>query len=320
VAALGIDVSKADVHCCLLDGAQRAQGSFKNTSAGFRKLIKWQKALGLKNVHACMEATGPYWRPLANALHKAEITVSVVPPNRTSFFARSQLRRTKTDRVDAQMLAEFCQTQKPSLWVPTPPEILELRGFLSYRKQLVQQRTALKQLVAQVCANKALRAVHAAQLDAIEHAIDAIEQQMRKLVQRHPALREGVARLMSIKGVGELTAAAVYANLPVDRLRDGKAAAAYGGINPSERESGTSVHGKPRISKIGNSDLRRDLYMPAIVAMRFNGTLKTFADRLRAKGKPPKLIIVAVMRKLLVLMYTLLKNKTTFNPAMAAKA
>jgi transposase len=119
---LGIDISKADFHCCLLDGTKRAQASFPNRRAGFNKAISWVKRHGGKDVAVCMEATGAYWRGVAMALYDAKMTVSVVNPSRTAFFARSQLRRTKTDRVDAHMLAEFCQTQK------------RIRGHPSHRR------------------------------------------------------------------------------------------------------------------------------------------------------------------------------------------
>jgi transposase len=320
MSTLGIDVSKADFHCCLLDETKRAQERFPNTRTGFRKVIKWVKSQGCSDVTVCMEATGAYWRGLATALHAANMTVSVVNPSRTAFFARSQLRRTKTDTVDAQMLAEFCQSQKPRPWAPEAPEILELRGLRTYRKQLVQQRTALKQLVAQVCVNKVLKAAHAAQLRATEKTIDTVNREIRSLVQRHSSLSESVGRVSSIKGIGLVAATAIVSLLPMDRLRNAKAAASYAGLSPSERQSGTSVHGKPRICKTGNSELRRDLYMAALTAKRFNPLFKEFAARLTAKGKPAKVVIVAVMRKLLVLAYTLLKNRTMFVPANLPKA
>jgi transposase len=315
--ALGIDISKGNFHCCLLVGTKRAQASFPNTRPGFRKVITWAKRQGGKDVAVCMEATGSYWRGLATALHTAQITVSVVNPSRTAFFARSQLRRTKTDRVDAHMLAEFCQTQKPHVWTPEPPEILELRGLRTYRRHLVQERTKLKQLVSQVRVNKVLKAAHVAQLRATENTLETIDREISELVKRHSSLDEAVARVSSIKGIGPVAATAIVALLPVQRLPNGRAAGAYAGATPRERQSGTSVHGKPRICKTGNSELRADLYMAAIAARRFNPVFKAFGDRLEAKGKPPKVIFLAILRKLVVLAYTLLKNKTTFDPAVA---
>lgn len=317
MAVLGIDVSKADFHCCLIDGVRSVAAKFDNKAAGFRGLLKWLKKCGASDVHACMEATGPYWRDLAGALYAANVRVSVVNPSRTVHFARSQLRRTKTDAVDAKMLADFCLSQQPDLWSPPAAEVLELRAFLTYRAQLVAQKTAQQQLIAQVESNTQLRQIHSAQIAAIGKAIDALDREMRAHVKRHSGLREDVARLESIPGIGTLTAAAIVAHLPVERLRDRKAAAAYAGLSPSEHQSGTSVSGRPRICKTGNAELRRALYMPALVAIRFSKPLRPFVERLQAKGKPPKVVIVAVMRKLLVLAYALLRNKTEFDPLRA---
>lgn len=312
---LGIDVSKADFHACLIQGTKRGKRSFPNGPTGYRQLRTWLKNRQSSKVHACMEATGAYWMGLATALHDAGLAVSVVNPNRTVMFARSQLRRTKTDQVDAEMIAEFCKTQKPSRWSPPPLEILELRGLLSYRDHLVREKLRLKQVVSQVHVSKELQKLHAKQLKTLEQTTAALERQLRVFLKTHPELRKAVERLTVVSGIGLLTALAIVAKLPVDRLRDGKAAAAYIGVTPSERQSGTSIHGRPRICKTGNGSLRRDLYMPAVVAMRHNPILKAFSDRLKAAGKPPKLILIAVMRKMIVLAFAILKQG--FVPASA---
>lgn len=318
MAVVGIDVSKADFHACLIDGATQRLKSFPNGPSGYRQLLKWLKNRKTTSMHACMEATGAYWRGLATALNDADLKVSVVNPNRTVMFARSQLRRTKTDAVDAQMIAEFCKTQRPERWTPPPQEILELRGFQSYRAQLVLQRTALKQLAAQVGMNAALQRVHREQVDSLNLTIQELEQQMQALVTRHASLKRQVEVVRSIPGFGFLTAVAVVSRLPMERIRNAKAAAAYVGLTPAERQSGTSVKGKPRICKTGNAELRRDLYMPALAAIRCNASLAAFADRLKGKGKPSKVVITAVMRKLIVLAYTLLKGEISYDPALAA--
>jgi transposase len=311
VDVLGIDVSKADFHACLIQGTKRSRKSFPNAVAGYRQLRSWMKNRQTSKVHACMEATGAYWMGLATALYDAGLVVSVVNPNRTVMFARSQLLRTKTDQVDAEMIAEFCKTQKPTPWSPPPPEILELRGLLSYRDHLVREKLRLRQVASQIYVGAELQKLHARQLKTHEQTIAALERQLRSFLKTHQALSKAVDRLTAVSGIGLLTALAIVAKLPVDRLRDGKAAAAYIGVTPSERQSGTSVHGKPRICKTGNGNLRRDLYMPAAVAMRYNPILKPFSERLKAAGKPPKVILIAVMRKLIVLAFSILKRGLT---------
>jgi len=306
VDVLGIDISKADFHVCLLQGDRAKPKSFPNDRTGYSHLRKWLREQKVAQVHACMEATGGYWLGLATALFESGMRVSVVNPSKTAFFARSQLRRTKTDKVDAEMIAEFCKTQDPGLWQPPAPEILELRALLSYRHQLVAQRKSLEQTVRDIHAGKELRELHSALLKSLNETVDAVERQMREVVKAHENLKTGVARLEAVKGIGPLTAAMFVAKLPVDRLRNGKAAAAYVGLSPSERQSGTSVHGKPRICKTGDAELRRDLYMPALAAKRHNPILAQFAARLNERGKPPKVVTVAVMRKMVVLAYELL--------------
>ena len=314
---LGIDVSKADFHACLIQGAKRSKKSFPNSSAGYRQVRSWLKNRQSGKVHACMEATGAYWMGLATALYDAGIVVSVVNPNRTVMFARSQLRRTKTDQVDAEIIAEFCKTQKPTSWSPPPQEILELRGLLSYRDHLVREKLRLTQVASQVYVSKELQRLHVKQLKTHEQTIAALERELRSFLKTHGSLAKSVESLTSVSGIGFLTAVAIVAKLPVDRLRNGKAAAAYIGVTPSERQSGTSVHGKPRICKTGNASLRRDLYMPSSVAMRFNPVLKPFAERLKAAGKPAKVILIAVMRKLIVLAFLILKRGLTPADAQA---
>lgn len=312
---LGIDISKADFHCCLIQGKKLAKNSFSNVPVGYRRLRTWLRNRGSVKVHACMEATGAYWLGLATALYEAGIEVSVVNPSRTVHFARSQLRRTKTDRVDTEMIAEFCKTQNPDRWSPPPPEILELRGLLSYRAQLVDDRLRLRQMVSQIRVSPELRRLHAKQIKMLTASIAAVEKQLGLFTRAQPLLERQVAKLTVISGIGLVTACAIVAKLPIDRLRDGKAAAAYVGLTPRERQSGTSIHAAPRICKTGNGSLRRDLYMPATVAIRRNAVLKAFAERLKAKGKPAKVVAVAVMRKLTVLAFTILKRD--LNEALA---
>jgi transposase len=311
VDVLGIDISKAEFHACLIQGTKRAKQRFPNVPAGYRRVRTWLRNRRCTRVHACMEATGAYWQGLATALYDAGIVVSVVNPNRTVHFARSQLRRTKTDLVDAEMIADFCKTQKPDGWSPPPREILELRGLLSYRGHLVDERLRLKQMASQIHVSKELQKLHAKQLKALEQSLAAVARQLRGFVKMHRDLKRQVDKLTEVSGIGALTALAIEAKLPVERLRNTKAAAAYVGVTPSERQSGTSIHGKPRICKTGNGSLRRDLYMPAAVAMRHNVILRAFAERLKEKGKPAKLIVVAIMRKLVVLAFAILKRDLT---------
>jgi transposase len=318
VDVLGIDISKADFHVCLIQDGKRARKSFPNATAGYRQLQSWLKNRRCNELHACMEATGAYWMGLATALYDRGAVVSVVNPSQTVFFARSQLLRTKTDAVDAEMIAEFCERHRPARWTPPPAEILELRGLLSYRRHLIEERTRLKQLITQINASPQLQALHRRQLKGLEQNTKTIESQLRALVERHRAVKQQVAALTAVAGIGLLTALSIVSQLPVERLRNAKAASAYVGLAPSERQSGTSVHGKPRICKTGNGELRRELFMPATVAIRYNPILRAFAERLKGRGKGAKVVITAVMRKLVVLAFTILKRVLIVEEALAS--
>jgi transposase len=317
VAIVGIDVSKDDFHACLLLGSKRAKKSFPNGATGYKQLLRWLTNQKCVSPHICMEATGAYWIDLARAIYNAGATVSVVNPSRTALFARSQLRRTKTDAVDSEMLAEFCASQKPLPWTPPSSEVLELRGLLTYREHLIAQRLRLAQAASTIHLTAELQQLHDQQAEMVTAMIVAIEKQLRDVVKAHANFRAPVDALTEVRGIGFLTAVSLIAKLPANRLRSAKAAAAHVGLSPREWQSGTSVRGKTRICKTGNASLRRDLYMPALVAMRFNPILMAFAQRLREKGKPSKVIIAAVMRKLVVLAYTIIRATTQGDPIAA---
>ena len=148
----------------------------------------------------------------------------------------------------------------------------------------------------------------------LDDQIAQVERQIRQHFDDHPDLKRKRDLLTSIPGIGETTAGSVLAEIPhLDRFESAKAVAAYAGLSPRQRRSGTSIHGRPRLCKTGNSRLRKALYMPAIVALRFNPVLRLFAERLGAAGKHKRLIIGAVMRKLLVLAYGVLRSGKRFD-------
>lgn len=314
---VGIDVSKADFHACLLQADRRTRKSFPNSPSGYKQLSKWLDNRKCRALHVCMEATGAYWQDLAQNVHDRGAIVSVVNPSRTALYARSQLRRTKTDVVDAEMIAEFCLTQRPSAWVPPAREVLDLRKLLDYRAHLVDERTRFRQIAKDLRLTGKLQHLHDEQLDTIAEMVQEIEARIKELISHHGNLKVAVDELMTVQGIGLITAAALVSKLPVNRLRDAKAAAAYAGLTPRERQSGTSVRGKPRLCKTGNASLRCDLFMPAIVAIRCNPILAAFAQRLQDAGKPWRVIVAAVMRKLVVLAYRLIKAVTAADPIAA---
>jgi len=315
VDILGIDISKDDFHVALLCEAGRsAKRSFPNAAKGFKQLEAWLKNRNVDLVHACMEATGPYWEALALHLHEGSHRVSVVNPSRTKAYGRSELLRTKNDTVDAALIARFCRAQSPSEWVPPTPEMRILQGLSRHLEHLkttsAQEAARLKLPGLPDAVRTSIEGVVA----ALEAEIAHIEDEIRGHINRHPDLRRKQELLTSIPGIGDTTAFSILAEAPdLESFASAKAVAAYAGLSPAERQSGTSLRSRSHLCKTGNARLRKALFYPAMTAMRCNPALHAFAERLRAKGKAKMVVLAAVMRKLLVLAYGILKSRQAFD-------
>ena len=311
---LGIDISKKDFHVVLLKEERGSKPKkFTNDTAGFESLNKWLKKSGVEELHACMEATSIYGDALAEFLYEAGYQVSVVNPARIKGFAKSELLRTKTDSVDAALIARFCAAIKPSLWKPTPPEVKDLQALLRRLESLTEmyQQEENRWETATATVAKLTKA----HLDYIKEQQAEIKKMISDHFDQHPHLKQQRELLTSIPGIGEQTAAVLLAE--VGRIEDYKNArqlAAYAGLTPCERSSGTSVRGKTRLSCTGNVRLRKALYMPAVVAMRCNPLLKAVSERLLGRGKVKMQVIGALMRKLLHLAFGILKSQKPFDP------
>jgi len=316
-ASLGIDIAKATFAVALLtaDGRVRHK-SCANTPAGFRDLATWLQRQHVTTVHACLEATGTYGDALATWLHDAGHVVSVVNPAIMHAYARTQLTRSKTDRLDAELIARFTATQPPPAWTPPAPEIRQLQALVRRLDALQGMRTQeLNRLEAGVAVAEVRASIEAvlAQLDA---QIAHVKQLIRDHLDRHPRLRAQRALLVTIPGIGETTAAVLIAELfdkPYTRARQ---AAAFAGLVPRIVESGT-LRGRSRLSKIGPGRLRKALYLPAVAALRCNPTIRAVRARLQAAGKPPMVIIGAAMRKLIHLAFGVLKSGKAYQSTYA---
>ena len=239
--------------------------------------------------------------------------MSVVNPARIKGFAKSELLRTKTDSVDAALIARFCAAIKPSFWKPTPFEVKELQALLRRLESLTQmyQQEENRLETATVSVAKLTRA----HLEYIKEQQAEIKKMIGDHFDQYPHLKQQRQLLTSIPGIGEQTAAVLLAE--VGRIEDYKNArqlAAYAGLTPCERSSGTSVHGKTRLSCTGNVRLRKALYMPAVVAMRCNPLLKAMTERLLGRKKVKMQVIGALMRKLVHLAFGILKSQKPFDP------
>jgi len=316
ISYLGIDVSKAWLDVLLLrDGLPAEKGQFDNSQEGFGRLHHFLKKRKVKMLHACLEATGSYGTEVALFLHEAGYVVSVVNPARIKAYAESQLSRTKTDAGDAALIADFCRTQQPELWTPPPPEQRELQALVRHLENLQDMRQQeANRRQAGIPSETLLKTLdeHIAFLD--QQSTDLLRL-IRDHIERHPHLRQQHDLLTSIPGIGDLTAFKLLAEIvDVHAFDSARQLAAFAGLTPRERRSGSSVRGRSRLSKRGCPRLRNALYFPAIVAQRHNPILHTFAQRLLAAGKSKMQVVAAVMRKLLHLVFGILKSGQPFDP------
>ena len=315
---IGIDIAQDKFDLVLLRAEHEpAAAVFENTRQGFEQCQRFLKKRQAHLAHACMEATGVYYEDLAHFLHDQGYAVSVVNPLQIKAYAQSQLRRNKTDQVDAAVLADFCRTQNPPLWVPPDPAWYELRALVRHLQDLESDRQRNRQAALQHSAQPSptvLNNLHA-QIDLLSQQIKTVKQQIQDHIDQHPDLKQQRDLLETIKGIGPLTAGKLLAEYRDMRAFDNvRQVVAFAGLNPRHRQSGSSVRGKTAISKIGHASIRAALYMPAISAKRFNPLLRPFVERLQQRGVAEMEIVVAVMRKLLHLAFGVLKSGQPFDP------
>lgn len=322
---VGIDVSQDDFTACIC--SQRLDGSqgfstvhiFPNEKKGYNQLLRWVRKQCSAEVETVflMEVTGVYYEHLAHHLYQLKQKVHVVLPNMSKHYFSSLNIKTKTDAVDARVLSRFGVERQHRLWSPPNSKLLQLRNLTRYYVQLRDQKTALSNL------KHSKEAAHDVQpfiLKSNRLLVGQLDKQMKEcllqlkqLIAQDPELSERMDRLMTIKGVGLLTAATIVAEtLGFEHFSSIKQLISYAGYDVVRRESGSSVRGKTRISKKGNGYIRAALFFPAINCARFSPSMHAFYTRVSA-NKPSKMVgLVAVQRKLLGLIYTLWKNNTIF--------
>lgn len=312
---LGIDVAKAKLDCAL----RRPDGKYKNKvvenhSKGFKTLMEWLEKQGVSSPRVCMEATGIYWEEVAEYLATQGMIVSVINPAQIKAFGASRLVRTKTDKIDARLIADFCFERSPEPWQAPSPGEQVLRAMVLRLEALQSMRTQENNRLE--VARDAVKIGIISHIKWLENEIELLAKTIHDHIDNDPTLKNKQALLDSIPGVGERTVAmllAFYAD--PDRFDNARQAVAYAGLDPRQHESG-SIKGKPRLSKIGHAFIRKALYMPAMVTLYKTDWGKRFRQRLAAAGKPPKLIIGAMMRKLIHVAFGVLKSGQMFNPAL----
>ncbi|MCS3658416.1 IS110 family transposase [Salinibacter ruber] len=242
--------------------------------------------------------------------------MSVVNPRRIHGYADSQLQRTKTDPADAALIARFGTREEPQPW--EPPAAAESRlQELTRAKQALQKEKTRPQNRLKEAGDETVRQTYRESLEEIDGKIEELEGEIQEQVEENQNLGGRVSLLRTIPGVGLQTAAIVVSEpRSLGRVESAREAAAYAGVVPSHHESGTSVRGRPRMSKVGNARLRRALYFPAMSALQCNSAVKAFGDRLKERGKKKMVVLGAAMRKLLHICYGVLKSGHAFDPSL----
>ena len=323
----GIDVSMDTLDIVLMTLQEDfefktvSSGQFANTKKDIKKLMNWVKRHQLNDLplQVVMEATGVYHEQLAYTLYDNGFELAVVLPNKVANYCRSTDVRRIDDKISARHIAEFGLLKKIDNWTKPDVSLLKLKGLSREREQLLNERTRAK--------NQQHAKEHMAEVDKftlkrakqhikfLDKLIDQIETQMKDIVDQTPWLKKKINYICSLKGVGFITATIVIAETNgFNLIRNSRQLVCYAGYDVNNKQSGTSVNTKPRISHKGNKHIRKALYFPALTAVQNDEQSSNFYNRLFERQKIKMKSYVAVQRKLLILIYTLWKKEERYNP------
>lgn len=296
---VGIDISKDSFDVALMESLSYRHYKFSNDKIGFKQFMR----LLNKNEHWCvMEASGPYYQKLALHLQIHEIKVSVVNPLVIRRFCQMRLVKTKTDKKDAVMIAEYGKTEKPQAWETPATYVLELKQMQAYIGQLDKSRTGfVRQMEAfkqsPVQSKEVLKGMGKV-IKSIEKQIQEVEQKMEAIIRQHH--NQMFEQIKSIPGIGKKTSLLlVVISGGFTRFENAKQFSSYVGLSPRIFESGTSVKGKVRICKMGMGRVRAMLYICSWSAIKCNKACKELYQRIIEKGKAKQVALIAVANKLI---------------------
>lgn len=320
--AVGVDCAKRTFDIAVLQDNQRFRTKAKlpNTDAGFIQFEQWLEKHAEKACWVVMEATGTYYEALAEFLYARGYKVAVLNPAIIHAYGKEDLRRVKTDKADAKLIAQYGADRQHKLreWAPLPPSVRRLRALVRRLEDLkeMRQMESNRLEVCDVSVQQSLRSM----IDSLDQQIEQTKNAIRQHIDDDPDLRGKRDLIVSIDGLSDASAAFLLAELGDPLAYKGaRAIVAFAGLNPVPDQSG-DYSGPTPISKTGSARLRKSLYMPGLVAIRFNSVIKAQSERLRAKGKAPKQIICAAMRKLLHLVYGVIKSGKPYDPEHAMSA
>ncbi len=299
----GIDVAKKTFDISTIKGEHL---QFDNTQKGFKAFLEYLDATTL----CVMEVTGIYHLELARFLYQQDIDVSVVNPLSIKRFIQMHLKRNKTDKADAKMIALYASTQEIFLWEPSNKLLEKSADYYGLMEHLIGARAGLKNVLDALKSKKSeetLIQIVRVQIEYQSNQIQEIEAQIKDFIKNYNATL--LINLKSIKGIGERTATALIINTNgFTNFKSSKQLASYFGLAPTEKSSGTSINGSRKISKMGNPLIRKKLYMCSLQASKYNTACKSLYDRLVSKGKSKKLALIAVANKLLKIVFAIAKS------------
>jgi transposase len=324
---VGVDIAKKEFKACiyqLFDNQEcrvKASRTFSNTAKGFEAFLIWvnQKCVSTVPIRVTMEATGVYYEGLTYFLDDYDIYVSVVLPNKAKFYAKSLGLKSKTDKIDAQMLGQMGLERDLPKWKAISSQMRTLKQLCRERVNIIEDKTALGN---QLHALKASHQADDARIERLNERIDlckkqlkAVETEIKILVKNDDKLSKHVDNISKVKGLGIITIATIFAETDgFNLIGSRKQLVSYAGYDVVQRQSGTSINGKTRISKKGNRFIRRALHFPAMVAVRHDKQINQFYQRTFEKSYIKMKAYVAVQRKLLLLIYALFKKNEAYNP------
>lgn len=309
---VGIDVSKATLDVCVLPTGELFQVS--NDAGGVSELLTKLRPLSPERV--VMEATGGYETEAAVTLFLARFKVCVVNPRQVRDFAKASGQFAKTDRIDAAVIAKFAERMLPEVRTLADEPLRELEALVTRERQVQQMITAEKNRMG--TAAKSLRPRIQVHIDWMEQEMESIASELEAAIKKSPVWQEKVTLYTTAPGIGRRTGQRLVAQLPELGLLNGKQISALVGGAPFPRDSGV-FKGQRRI-RGGRASVRCALYMATLTAVRWNPVIKAQYERLRARGKPFKVAMIACLRKLLVILNTMARTNTPWNPALAATA
>jgi len=317
---LGIDVAKAKLDCCLLldeIAGRRKTKVVNNTKPGIIDLLAWaaKQNISPEELHVVMDATGVYHEQAAMALSDAGVMVSIINPAQVKDFGRSLAVRTKTDGVDSFVLARYGALLKPAAWAPPPPEARMLQALLARREAIAQDLQRERNRQEKADATDTPELIQKSIEDSIKFLVTQLAQFQQDIddhINKHPSLEKDMNLLQSIPGVGPQVGGNMLSVLSGHHFESAEQLAAYLGLVPVEKQSGSSVHGRAKLSKAGPARMRAVLYMAAVVAKRCNPHVKAVYDRLLARGKTKMSALGAAMRKLVHLCFGVIKTQQPY--------